>query len=421
MTDSMDRRIVRSPWRRRITIGVVAAAVATAGAALTMTLGGTRSSLRVPANSVTIDTVQQAAFRDLTALRGNVTPRETYYLAALEGGQVERILAKAGDRVTAGQPLLVFRNSQLQLAVLEREGRLVESITQLQVYEKSLEDTRLADLKAAADIDYNIVRLERAAARRKVLVAKGFVSQEVEDQLRDELAHYIELKPIQARTNARKEQLMRQQIPQIRADTENLKRSLEIARRELDALTVRAPVTGQLTSLVQNVGQNFNRGDRIGEVVPNTGSKVAASVDEYYLGRVRVGQSASVRVNGQDVTLAVERIYPEVKNGVFTVDLAFVGRGPAGLSPGQAVEGDLTLGGDRPALVAPAGAFLERSGGAWVMVVNARGDAAERRNISIGRRSSRQVEILGGLKPGERVITSDYTGFEKIGRLVLTR
>lgn len=421
MTDSMDRRIVRSPWRRRITIGVVAAAVATAGAALTMILGGARSSLRVPANSVTIDTVQQAAFRDLTALRGNVTPRETYYLAALEGGQVERILAKAGDRVTAGQPLLVFRNSQLQLAVLEREGRLVESITQLQVYEKSLEDTRLADLKAAADIDYNIVRLERAAARRKVLVAKGFVSQEVEDQLRDELAHYTELKPIQARTNARKEQLMRQQIPQIRADTENLKRSLEIARRELDALTVRAPVTGQLTSLVQNVGQNFNRGDRIGEVVPNTGSKVAASVDEYYLGRVRVGQSASVRVNGQDVALVVERIYPEVKNGVFTVDLAFVGRGPAGLSPGQAVEGDLTLGGDRPALVAPAGAFLERSGGAWVMVVNARGDAAERRNISIGRRSSRQVEILGGLKPGERVITSDYTGFEKIGRLVLTR
>jgi len=421
MTDGMDRKIVRSPWRRRITIAVVAGAVAVAGAALAVTLGGARSSLRAPASSVTIDAVEQSAFRDLTALRGSVVPRDTYYLAALEGGQVERILAKAGDMVTEGQPLLVFRNTQLQLAVLEREGRLVESITQLQAYEKSLEDTRLSDLKAAADIDYNITRLERAAERRRVLVAKGFVSKEVEDQLRDELAHYVELKPIQAQTNARKDQLMRQQLPQIRVDTENLKRSLEIARRELDALTVRAPVSGQLTSLVQNVGQNFNRGDRIGEVVPNTGSKVAATVDEYYLGRVRVGQTASVRVNGQAVALVVERVYPEVKNGVFTVDLAFAGRAPAGLSPGQAVEGDLTLGGDRAALVLPAGAFLERSGGAWAMVVNDRGDTAERRVIRIGRRSSRQVEILGGLKPGERVITSDYTGYEKIGRLVLTR
>jgi HlyD family secretion protein len=321
--------------------------------------------------------------------------------------------------VAAGQPLLAFRNTQLELDVLDREGRLVESITQLQSYEKQLEDTRLANEKAAVQIDYEIVRLRRAADRRLELSAEGSIPVETSDQLRDELAYDTRLRPLQARTNASEEALRLQQLPEIRADLVSLRKSLVITHGKLDSLVVRAPVSGQLASLIQNVGENHNRGDRLGEIVPETGFKVTATVDEFYLGRVRVGQSADVDIDERRWTLRAERVYPEVKDGVFTVDLAFVGPTPTGLRPGEAVEGKLALGGDRPALILPAGAFLERSGGDWVMVVDPSGRFAERRRVRIGGRNAEQVEIVSGLKPGDRVITSDYTGFEKIDRVNL--
>jgi HlyD family secretion protein len=242
---------------------------------------------------------------------------------------------------------------------------------------------------------------------------------ETSDQLRDELAYDTRLRPLQARTNASEEALRLQQLPEIRADLVSLRKSLVITHGKLDSLVVRAPVSGQLASLIQNVGENHNRGDRLGEIVPETGFKVTATVDEFYLGRVRVGQSADVDIDERRWTLRAERVYPEVKDGVFTVDLAFVGPTPTGLRPGEAVEGKLALGGDRPALILPAGAFLERSGGDWVMVVDPSGRFAERRRVRIGGRNAEQVEIVSGLKPGDRVITSDYTGFEKIDRVNL--
>jgi HlyD family secretion protein len=382
-------------------------------------LGATQRSVRVSAATVTIDTAQRSLFHDLTPLRGKVVPHDVVYLDAQEGGQVQRVMARGGDMVVAGQPLIAFRNTELELDVLDREGRLVESITQLQSYEKQLEDGRLANERAAADIDYNIVRLGRAANRRVELSANGFIPVETSDQLRDELDYETRLRPLQARNNASEEALRLRQLPAIRAEIVSLRQSLTITHGKLANLVVRAPVGGQLTDLIQNVGENHNRGDRLGEIVPNTGFKVTATVDEFYLGRVRIGQTADADIDGRNWKLRAERVYPEVKDGVFTVDLAFVGPTPNGLQPGQAVEGKLALGGDRPALVLPAGAFLERSGGDWVMVVDPSGRFAERRRVRVGGRNAEQIEVLSGLRTGERVITSDYTGFEKVDRVNL--
>lgn len=403
---------------------VGAGSIATLVAAIVVgaiVFGGAQRSVRVPAASVSIDTVQAGVFHDITPIRGKVVPHDTIYLDALEGGQIARVMAHAGDMVSAGQPLLAFRNTELELDVLDREGRLIESITQLQAYEKGLEDTRLANQKAAVEIDYNIVRLSRAAARRRELAAAGVVAAESNDQIRDELDYDTRLKPLQSQSNARQEALRLRQLPEVHAELASLRQSLAITRGKLDNLVVKAPVAGQLTDLVQNVGENHNRGERLGEIVPNTGYKVTATIDEYYLGRVRVGQTADGDISERTWRLRVERVYPEVKDGVFTVDLAFVGTMPSDLSPGQAVDGKLSLGGDRAALVLPAGAFLERSGGDWVMVVDPSGHSAQRRRITIGRRNAAQVEVLSGLKPGERVITSDYTAFEKIDRVDLSQ
>ena len=381
---------------------------------------GARTSLRVPAASVTVGQAHPGIFHDFTTLRAKAVPKDVVYLDALEGGQVAQVLAQAGDVVTAGEPLVKFRNTQLELEVLDREGRLSESITQLQTYEKQLEDARVANERAAAQIDYDITRLTRDAARADSLIGKGFVPRQQYEAVHDELDHNQRLRPLQASINREEEMLRQKQLPQLKAELANLQESLGVARSKLGALVLRAPVTGKLADMHLNLGEIKRPGERLGQVVPDSGFKIEARVDEYYLDRVRVGQTGEVEDAGRSWPLVVTRVDPTVKDATFLVELAFRGAGAKDLLAGQALEGRLVLGGDRPGLVLPAGPFLERSGGDWVMVLDGSGRRADKRRIRIGRRNAEQVEVLSGLKPGERVITSDYTGYEKVERVVLT-
>jgi len=423
MTAVMDRAIERPVWRRRRVVlagGVTALVLAASGVGFAV-MTSAASGMRVPAQNVTLGTVERGVFHDFVVLRATAQPKDVIYLDALEGGQVQEVLAQAGDMLAVGQPLLRFRNTELELEVLDREGRLVESITQLQSYEKQLEDTRVANEKAAAQIQYDITRLQRIAERRDALLAKGYVTRDLHEQVHDELDHNRKLLPLQVSSNAEQEALRRRQIPQIRSELATLQESLKVTRSKLDNLVVRAPVAGRLTDMDIKPGEIRNRGQRLGQIVPDTGFKLQAQIDEYYLDRVRPGQTGAITLEGRDLPVRVTRVDPQVKNATFQVDLAFEGAMPRGLLPGQALEGRLTLGGDRPALVLPAGAFLERTGGDWVLVADPDGAHAERRRVRIGRRSAEQVEVLAGLKPGEHVITSDYTGFEKVDRIVLEK
>jgi HlyD family secretion protein len=419
----MDRPIERPMWRRRRTLmvaGALAAVFSTVSLAAAV-LSDAKSSVRVPVQNVTLGTVQRGIFHDFVALRATAQPKDVVYLDALEGGQVQEVLAVAGDLVAVGQPLLRFRNTELELEILDREGRLVESITQLQAYEKQLEDARVSNEKAAAQIAYDITRLQRTAERRDALAAKGYVARDLYEQVHDELDHNRKLLPLQTASNAEQDVLRRRQIPQIQSELATLQESLKVTRSKLDSLVVRAPVAGRLTDMDIKLGEIRNRGQRLGQIVADTGFKLQAQIDEYYLDRVRSGQTGDVTIEDRQVPVRVTRVDPQVKNATFQVDLAFEGAMPRGLLPGQALEGRLTLGGDRPALILPAGAFLERTGGDWVMVADAGGGHADRRRVKIGRRSAEQVEVLAGLRPGERVITSDYTGFEKVDRVVLAK
>ena len=417
----MDRAIRRPVWRTRpAMLGAAGVgAVAVLVGLVVASPGLAVRSVRVRVATVTIEAVQPGVFRDFTPLNGKVTPHDTVDLDALEGGQVARVMVQAGDVVAVGQPLVAFRNTSLELDVLDREGRLIESITQLQSFEKQLEDSRLANEKALAQIDYDIVRLQRSSGRRAPLLASGYLAPETLDQIRDELTHDERIRPLQAESNARQEALRQAQLPHIQAQLKSLQQDLAITRSKLENLVVRSPVRGRLTDFNLNVGQNLNRGDRLGVLVPDTGFKVAANVDEYYLGRVQVGQIGDCQVDERTWKLHVIRIYPQVKDGTFVVDLSFDAAAPRGLLPGQTIAGRLALGGDRPGLLLPAGPFLERSGGDWAMVMTAP-NRADRRRIKIGRRNADQVEVLSGLAAGERVITSDYTPFEKIARVDLT-
>lgn len=416
----MDEAVRRS-WPRRH-----AAAAAKLLGALALIVGvvtaarlESASSLRVQAGEVTIEPARRGLFHDATSLQGQVVPRDIIYLDALEGGRVEKVLVRAGDQVAAGQPLIHFSNTQLELDILAQEGRLIESITQLQAYQQQLEQNRGDNDRGLAQIGYDEMRVRRSLDRRRPLAARGFVTRETMDQLEDELRSVREQHDIHSARSHRQEELRLRQQPQIAAQLDTLYKSLAITRAKLDDLTVRAPVSGRLTAMDLKIGESRNRGDRLGELILDTGFRISASIDEYYLDRLRVGQAASVEVNGRPAALVVSRIYPQVRNGSFIVDLEFRGSQPAGLIAGESVRGSLTLGEDKPAVTLPAGAFLEQTGGNWVFVMAADGATAERRPIRTGRRNAEQIEIVSGLAPGERVITSSYAGWNTIQRIRL--
>lgn len=423
LQDQMDRPILLPWWRRKRARGLAAGAAALlllilAAAVL---LGPAQRRLRVSARGVQIATVEQGVFHDFIPLHGQVVPRDTVYLDAMEGGRVDRILVQAGDRVAKDQPLVEFSNTALELDVLDREGRLVESITQLRTFQTQLEQNRTANQRALNDAEYDVTRLTRALQRREALVAQQLVSAETRDQLRDELDRALRQRQMQQESNARQEALRQKQLPQIREQMAKLQESLAITHDKLRNLTVRAPVAGLITTMDLKIGENRNRGERLAEITPETGFKLSAGVDEYYLGRVHEGQLATVEQSGQQWPLKVTRVYPQVQGGSFAVDLAFEGATPAGLLRGQSLQGRLSLGEDRPGLILPAGAFLERSGGDWAFVLDPQGGSAQRRRIRLGRRNAEQLEVLAGLATGERVIVSAYDGLERIERIDLEK
>ena len=215
------------------------------------------------------------------------------------------------------------------------------------------------------------------------------------------------------------ERLQSGQLAQLRASSAALNQSLGIARGSLDSLRLRAPVAGQLTSFNIQIGQSLQRGERLGQIDSAGRNKLRAQVDEYYLSRVSEGLTADAEINGRTFRMRVSKIYPQVRNGSFEIDLQFVGEEPRDLQRGQTVQIRMTLGASSRAKLVPAGAFYNDTGGSWIFVVAADGRSAVRRQVRLGRRNADYIEVLEGLEPGERVITSPYTGFQERDRLTL--
>jgi HlyD family secretion protein len=377
-------------------------------------------SLRLPVAQVTFATVEQGIFHDLIPLRASVVPRETLYVDAVDGGRVDRVLVEPGDLVQQGQPIIELSNTNLALSVIQQESQLNQAISQLQQNEIALEQNKLSNERALAEVEYGLVRLKRSGARRDNLVTRGLESAEQRDVIADELAYYQRLMPIQTDSNRRQDSLRDRLLPDIHRQLSILRGNLDVVHRTLDGLIVRAPVAGRVTAIDLKVGEHKDAGQRLAEVTPPSGMKLAADVDEFYLARVRMGQVANVDLHGKSVEVAVKRIYPQVHDGRFRVDFDFDTATPDNLVAGETTQGRLQLGDDSPARIVPVGPFLERTGGDWIFVVAPDGKSAQRRRIQPGRRTVAQLEILSGLSVGERVITSDYAALEKADRILLT-
>ncbi len=255
-----------------------------------------------------IGTVERGVFHDLIPLHATVVPRETVYVDAIDGGRVDRVLVEPGDMVQEGKPLVELSNTNLALQVIQEESQLNQAISQLQQNEITLEQEQLSNARALAQIEYNLVRLGRSAARREGLATKGLVSAEDRDVVTDELAYYKRLRPIQAESSERQSELYARLLPDIQQQLKILRGNLAVVHDKLDSLIVRAPVGGKVTSIDLKVGETPATGHRLAEITPQTGMKLVADIDEFYLSRVRGGQTATVNVEGKPVSVTVRRV-----------------------------------------------------------------------------------------------------------------
>jgi HlyD family secretion protein len=415
---AMDKVVARKGLKKEHKIAIGVLLVLIAGLVFYM-MAPAANSQTIAADRITISNVARGRFDDFLPLRARVEPSVTVYLDAVEGGRVEQRMVEDGAVVQAGQLLAVLSNSDLQLNVLARQTEVTQQINSMRSQELSLSQTRLANQRALIEADLQAQQARRQYDVQRPLAQKGYVSQKQFQDSRDIYNASRERVSILRRQQATDERLQSSQLAQLRASTTALNQSLHLARASLDALNLRAPVSGQLTSFSIQVGQSFNRGERLGQIDSAGANKLRAQVDEFYLGRVVEGQIASADVGGRPYRMRVAKIYPQVRNGAFEIDLTFVGGEPANLQRGQTVQIRLTLGDPSPALLIPAGAFYNETGGNWVFVVSPDGGSAVKRQVRLGRRNSEYIEVLSGLEPGERVITSPYTGFAERDRLDL--
>ena len=413
----MDRVIVQTGMSKQVKVAVGAAAVLIA-ALLFYLLAPTANSQTVAADRVTISTVQKGIFDDFLPLRARVTPLVSVYLDAIEGGRVEQVLVEDGAMVHKGQLLAVMSNAELQLSVLARQTEVAQQINSMRSQELALAQSRLQNERALIEADLAAQKARRQYETQRPLAEKGFVAGKVFRDSRDEYEANRRRSEVLRRAQATDERLQSNQLGQLRQSASALNNSLAIARGSLDALNLRAPVSGQLTAFSIQVGQSMTRGERLGQI-DTQGNKLVAQVDEHYLGRVEEGQRATAEWAGKTYRLKVAKIYPQVRNGAFEVDFHFVGPAPAELQRGQTIQTKLTLSDPTQALLIPNGAFYNETGGNWVFVVTADRSAAVKREVRLGRRNADYVEVLEGLEPGERVITSPYTGFADKDRLDL--
>ncbi|RYY29447.1 MAG: efflux RND transporter periplasmic adaptor subunit [Sphingomonadales bacterium] len=381
----------------------------------------TGTSQTVGAKDVTVSTVTRGTFDDFIPLRARVTPLLTVYIDAVEGGRVEQMLVEDGATVAAGQPIALLSNAELQLSTLARQTEVEQQINNMRSQELALAQTRLANERAVLEAKLAVDKARRQYEREKPLADKGFVSARQYADTRDQYDYEQQRYAVLKRTQATDARLQNSQLAQQQAAAKSMQSGLGIARANLDALQLRAPVAGQLSGFSVQVGQSLQRGERVGQIDSPGRNKMIAGVDEFYLGRVQLQQQASVDFGGKRYAAKVTKIYPQVQNGQFQVDLQFIGEEPANIQRGQTLQARLTLGDPAPALLIPNGAFYNETGGSWIFVVTPDGKTAVKRNVRLGRRNSEFIEVLEGLEPGEKVLTSPYTGFTDKTRLDLTK
>ena len=365
-------------------------------------------TLRVDKDSITVSSAVMGEFNDYIRISGRVQPMTTIQLSPQEGGIVEKILIEEGSRVTAGDPILVLSNDNLDLSILNSEAELAEKEnilrnTQIQMEQQKL-DVRQNELEYGTQVD----RLKRAYEQQKALYEDKLIAWV--DYLKAEEDYRLARQKYELiRERSKQDSLYRgTQIDRMEESLENMLLNMSMIRRRKDNLIVKAPIDGELGLLDVVLGQSIAAGTKIGQINSVGTYKVEAQIDEHYIDRVVDGLEATFERQGDTYSTIIRKVYPEVRDGKFKADFKFDGEQPDNIRSGQTYYLNLQLGQPEEAVIIPRGTFYQKTGGKWIYVVNKEGNKAVKREIRIGRQNPQYYEVLEGLEPGEKVITSGY-------------
>lgn len=415
----MDRKLEKKKWPPKKIAGIASGTLLGLFIIYQIAFSDSSSRLKVSTERLVVSMVKRGEFQEFIPVIGTVIPIKTIYLDAIEGGSVEHLFLEAGSYVEQGDPILRLANTNLLLDIMYREAELFQQSNNLRNTRLAMEENRLALKAQLIELDYRIKQSRRDYNTQKELADKSLIAQQQFEAAEDEYNYLLATRELTLESHKQDSIFREVQLTQLEESLVRMEANLEVVKQNLDNLTIKAPVSGQLTSLNAEIGESKTRGERLGQIDVLDGFKLRVDIDEYYISRVSIGQQGTFTFAGKEYMLQVSKVYPEVINGRFEVDMEFTGEEPEGIRRGQSQHIRLELGDPAEALLLARGGFFQKTGGQWVYLLDESGNLAVKQPIRLGRQNTDVFEVLEGLKPGDQVITSSYDTFGDIDKLVL--
>ena len=379
--------------------------------------GSTR--LNVEKERISINTVKKGIFQENIPVNGVVMPITTIYLDALEGGRVEEKFVEDGAMMKKNEPILRLSNTDLELSLVNQETQVYNLLTQMQRTQNASRENTIGKLNQLTEVKSSLREAERRYKLNKKLFEKGAVAEQEYLETRNNYNYQKDRLALTERVLQQDSISSKQENVQARESYEKTRKALELMRKKVEDLIVRAPVDGQLTSLDAEIGQSKSKGERLGQIDVISGYKVRVDVDEHYISRIYAGQQGGFNFDGKNYTLEIKKVYTQVANGRFQVDMTFLEEAPEKIRRGQTLQIRVALSQEKEAVLIPKGGFFQETGGNWIFKVSEDGSIAYKTDIQLGSQNTEYYEVLSGLEPGDQVITSSYSNYEDIQELVL--
>lgn len=415
----MDKAITKKKWTKKriaVTVGI-AALVILITSSYYVTSG--KSRVNVKTDRISISEIKKGAFQEFIPLNGIVLPITTIYLDIAEGGRVEEKYVEDGAIMKKGEPILKLSNTDLELSLVNQETSVFNLLTQMQISRNATQQNTINKLNQMADVENAWKEADRVYQLNKQLYEEKAIGSQEFKQSQIAYDYQVKRKELTERILKQDSSSTKQELDQTRQSYERTQNALAVMRKKVDDLIVRSPVDGQLTSLDAEMGQNKNKGERIGQIDVLSGFKIRADIDEHYISRVFTGLTGDFSFNDKTYKLKIKKVFTQVTNGRFQVDMEFVGAVPQGLRRGQTVQTRLALGDETQAILLPRGGFYQQTGGNWIFKVSEDGRTAYKIDVQLGRQNIDYYEVLDGLKPGDKVVTSSYENYGDMQELIL--
>jgi HlyD family secretion protein len=417
----VDRIIEKKKWstKRLLTIGGITGLVLLISGSIYFTSG--KSKLSVDTERLTISEVTKGPFQVTIPVNGIVMPITTIYLDAVEGGLVEAKYVEDGANLKKGDPILKLSNTDLELSLANQETNVYAAQTQMQISHNNAQQNTISKLNQMADVDNAYKEAERLYKLNKHLYEQKAIGQQEYQVAANTYQYQLNRKKLTSQILKQDTALTKQQDIQTKEQYAQMRNTLNLMRKKVSDLTVRSPIDGQLTSMDSEVGQNKNKGERLGQIDVLSGFKVRVDVDEHYISQVYIGLTGTFTFADKNYTLKIKKVFTQVTNGKFQVDMQFVGPVPTGIRRGQTLQILLALSDETRQVLLPKGGFFQQTGGNWIFKMSEDGKSAYKVDIQLGRQNTDYYEILQGLKPGDKVITSSYETYGDIQELILNK